>query len=93
MSGSSGCSLECCLSMLAVGFLWGATNPLLRLGSKSSTQSISRTGKGQHHGLDKRLHGVVSKFLPLLLDTLHYARLPFSRLGSCAMRERLAVNV
>ncbi|VDM56756.1 unnamed protein product [Angiostrongylus costaricensis] len=33
---SSHYSLECVLSILIVGFLWGATNPLLRLGSRSS---------------------------------------------------------
>uniref|UniRef100_A0A7I5E5D4 Transmembrane protein 234 homolog n=1 Tax=Haemonchus contortus TaxID=6289 RepID=A0A7I5E5D4_HAECO len=39
MSYSSSWSPECVLSMLAVGFLWGATNPLLRLGSKSSADA------------------------------------------------------
>ncbi|WKX88574.1 hypothetical protein Q1695_008317 [Nippostrongylus brasiliensis] len=33
-----GVTIECVLSMLIVGFLWGATNPLLRIGSKNSYQ-------------------------------------------------------
>ncbi|EYC43473.1 hypothetical protein Y032_0492g2413 [Ancylostoma ceylanicum] len=43
MLDSSTCSWQCILSMVGVGFFWGATNPLLRLGSKSSVQETNPT--------------------------------------------------
>ncbi|KJH44122.1 hypothetical protein DICVIV_09865 [Dictyocaulus viviparus] len=36
MTVFTGISLECVVAVLIVGFLWGATNPFLRLGSMCS---------------------------------------------------------
>ncbi|KAL6732880.1 hypothetical protein Aduo_003593 [Ancylostoma duodenale] len=62
MLSSSSCSWECILSMIGVGFLWGATNPLLRLGSKASVQETAATAIRPSHNIWRRL---LSPFIDL----------------------------
>ncbi|KAJ1349676.1 hypothetical protein KIN20_005284 [Parelaphostrongylus tenuis] len=70
MRSSSTCSMECILSILIVAFFWGATNPLLRLGSRRSAKgSVTPTNV---------LHQVLTPFKDLTALFLNWRfSLPF----------------
>ncbi|RCN45607.1 hypothetical protein ANCCAN_08345 [Ancylostoma caninum] len=68
MSNSYNCSWDCILSMIGVGFLWGATNPLLRLGSKASVQEKAATGVHPSHNIWRRLLSPFVDLTALLMN-------------------------
>ncbi|KAK6726590.1 hypothetical protein RB195_004737 [Necator americanus] len=68
MSNSSSCSWECILSIVGVGFVWGTTNPLLRLGSKSGAQTIDSPGLHPSPSLWGRLLTPVIELATLLMN-------------------------
>ncbi|CAJ0595979.1 unnamed protein product [Cylicocyclus nassatus] len=65
VAASPVCSWDCALAIVGVGFLWGATNPLLRLGSKSTPQVM---GDAQTLSVCRRLLAPLFDLTALLMN-------------------------
>ncbi|PIC51326.1 hypothetical protein B9Z55_001881 [Caenorhabditis nigoni] len=82
--GMSECGVECIASIIVVGFLWGATNPLLRYASRKQD---SQMAPEENEGFAK----IVSRFLRSFLNWKFSIPFAANQLGSI-MFNLLVIN-